>query len=70
MWFSGNEFDSRNIDDYNKKKLYYREDVLINLIKKDRKQDAIEKLDGYMAEDSNYIPYKILKVILSNENEI
>ena len=70
MRFSGNEFDSRNIDDYNKKKLYYREDVLINLIKKDRKQDAIEKLNGYMAEDSNYIPYKILKVILSNENEV
>ena len=23
-----------------------------------------------MAEDSNYIPYKILKVILSNENEV
>ena len=34
MEFNENKFDITNTDDFNKKKLYYREEVLINLIKK------------------------------------
>ncbi len=70
MEFNENKFDITNTDDFNKKKLYYREEVLINLIKNDRKKDAIEKLNGYMTEDSQYIPYHILKVILSKASEV